>query len=75
LAENGAIEIGRALRLSVRTDAHAVAEEKDGLGLGVASAAPCFAATPYGGTDLLRRREIWQRKAGGSHGGEQYPVG
>jgi hypothetical protein len=75
LAENGAIEIGGALHPVVGPDAHAVAKEKNGFGLGVASAAPGFAATPCRGTGLLRRREIRQGKAGGSHGGEQYPVG
>jgi len=57
LAENGGIEIGCALRLARRPNAHAVAEEKDRLGLALAAR---LAAIRRGGADLLRRREIRQ---------------
>jgi hypothetical protein len=69
LPENGGIEIGRALGLAPRLDAHAVAEEEDGLGLAFASAGT------LGGGDILRRRETGHSEAGGSHGREQYPIG
>jgi hypothetical protein len=52
LAENGGVEIGGTLRLASRPDAHAVAEEKDRLGLAFAAATPRFAASR--GRSILR---------------------
>jgi hypothetical protein len=53
LAENGGIEIGGALRLASRPDAHAVAKEEDRLGLAFAAATLRFAA-PRGRSNILR---------------------
>jgi hypothetical protein len=74
-ADDRGIEIVCALQLGPGPDAHPVAKEEDGLGLGFTSAASRLVTAGCDAARLLRHSEIRQGEAGGSHGREQYPVG